>query len=466
MNMQNSQITGLDRLRATVPDYCADVTIGCSEIAGIVSSAIDYSQHLQQTQTQLQSAVSLLSDDQRDAATSCNEARGLSKIALEHLAQGGRAVQDTLQQVTELVELVIALGNHVSTFAHAMQQVRESSLNIEEIAETTNILALNATIKATRAGESGRTFGVVANEVKSLALETRQATDEITRTVENLSAQATEVVERVERGVDASTQTKTSMRQIEQTFAQVSGLVQDVDRQNLQIADATSMIDTRLDEVKSALAAFETAHSLNDGKLRTACDDLGALELDANAMFDAVVHEGLSPQDEFFVDLARMRSSEFVHAAEEALLAGDLTELQLFDTAYRQIDGSNPARFTTGVTQWADKVWQPMLDTLSSAHSSIVGTACSDRNGFLPTHLSERSRAPIGEVVHDTAWCRNGRIILQPIDRIAKSSDASYMMAVYRQEGDGRNYHVVRNVYVPLIINGRRWGDLEVAYRL
>jgi len=50
------------------------------------------------------------------------------------------------------------------------------------------------------------------------------------------------------------------------------------------------------------------------------------------------------------------------------------------------------------------------------------------------------------------------------IDRKAKASTAPYMMAVYRQEGDGNTYVVVRNVYVPLVIGGRRWGDVELAY--
>jgi len=86
--------------------------------------------------------------------------------------------------------------------------------------------------------------------------------------------------------------------------------------------------------------------------------------------------------------------------------------------------------------------------------------------GFLPTHISERSRQPTGDLAHDTKYCRNGRILFGAIDRKAKESTAPYMMAVYRQEGDGRIYEVVRNVYVPLIINGRRWGDFELAYVL
>ena len=86
--------------------------------------------------------------------------------------------------------------------------------------------------------------------------------------------------------------------------------------------------------------------------------------------------------------------------------------------------------------------------------------------GFLPTHLSRFSRAPTGELAHDTRYCRNGRMIFDPIDQKAKDSAAPFMMAVYRQEGDGRSYRVVRNVYVPLVIDGRRWGDLELAYSL
>ncbi|HAL89469.1 MAG TPA: chemotaxis protein, partial [Erythrobacter sp.] len=88
----------------------------------------------------------------------------------------------------------------------------------------------------------------------------------------------------------------------------------------------------------------------------------------------------------------------------------------------------------------------------------------ADMNGFLPTHITDRCRAPTGDVTHDTTYCRNGRVMLYAIDKKAKSQTDPYMMAVYRQEGDGRNYVVVRNVYVPLVINGRRWGDFELAY--
>lgn len=93
-------------------------------------------------------------------------------------------------------------------------------------------------------------------------------------------------------------------------------------------------------------------------------------------------------------------------------------------------------------------------------------SSAGDMNGFLPTHITDCSRAPTGDIEHDTAHCRNGRILFDETDAAAKRSSAPYFMAVYRQEGDGTNYVTVRNVYMPAVINGRRWGDVEVAYQL
>ena len=67
-------------------------------------------------------------------------------------------------------------------------------------------------------------------------------------------------------------------------------------------------------------------------------------------------------------------------------------------------------------------------------------------------------------MAHDTKYCRNGRIIQDPVDLPAKASEQEYIMAVFRHEGDGHSYKVMLNVYVPLRINGRRWGDFELAY--
>jgi methyl-accepting chemotaxis protein len=164
------------------------------------------------------------------------------------------------------------------------------------------------------------------------------------------------------------------------------------------------------------------------------------------------------------VTQAHSMMQELAAHTEAALASGTITSSALFDTDYQPVPGTNPPLFRTRLTDWAHGEWRPFLDRAKSSDSRVLAAACTDMNGFLPTHLTERSRTPTGDLNHDTQFCRNGRIMLEAIDRKAKVSSASYMMAVYRQEGDGDSYVVVRNVYVPLIFGGRRWGDFELAY--
>jgi methyl-accepting chemotaxis protein len=189
------------------------------------------------------------------------------------------------------------------------------------------------------------------------------------------------------------------------------------------------------------------------------------LELQANRMFDHIVHSGLSHEDQLFVDLAKEEADAIVKVTEAAIASGTLTMDDLFDTNYQPVPGSNPPRFTTRLTRWAEQHWQPIIEEMKARRpEAILSCVPTSREGFLPIHLKEFSRQPTGDLAHDTKYCRNGRILIGGIDDIAKASEQDYMMAVYRHEGDGKTFTTVRNVYVPLRINGRRWGDAEIAY--
>ena len=315
-----------------------------------------------------------------------------------------------------------------------------------------------------RAGEAGRTFAVVANEVKGLAADTRKATVEITRTIDALGLEAQQVIERIESGARASGEAKSSVARIEETITGVAHLVEEVDRQNDQIARATGTISDHVQAVQGVLHSFDAAAIENEAKLAIANRRMESLELTASEMFDGIVKAGLSPEDSMMVERAIAHAGNLAAAAEQAIAAGTLTMEALFDQDYRLVAGSNPARYRTRLSDWADAHWRPIIDAVMAEGGAIKMCPPADMKGFLPTHVTDRSRVPTGDLAHDTKYCRNGRILFDPIDRKAKQSSAPYMMAVYRQEGDGQSYEIVRNVYVPLIINGRRWGDSELAY--
>lgn len=399
-------------------------------------------------------------------AEASDEARLLSERAIERLGQGTSLIQSSLGQISGLLELVETLTQHVTGFAAAMEQVRRCSQDIDQIAETTNILALNATIEAMRAGEAGRTFAVVASEVKNLAGETRRATEEITRTIDALGQEASSVIHQIESGAEASRDAKSSVAQIEHTIGGVAELVEEVDRQNDQIARSTGTISGHVVRVQEVLESFDKAAIENEGKLQHAHRHMEALELTASEMFDSIVKAGLSPQDSLMVEQATGHAREVVALVEQAIASGAISEADVFDGDYREVPGSNPPRYRNRFSDWTDANWRPVLDRVVASGGAAKMCSMADMKGFLPTHISDRSRKPTGDILHDTKYCRNGRILFDPIDRKAKRSTAPYMMAVYRQEGDGQTYEIVRNVYVPLVINSSRWGDFELAYVL
>mgnify|MGYP000689982985 CR=1 FL=1 len=463
-------LTEIDRVNASaidrIPRDCGDVTVGCSDVAGIVQAVITSSSRLRNEHAALQDTVAALEADETHIADACEESRALSNRAIERLGEGTHQIHSSLAVVTELLDLVDTLTQHVTGFAAAMGQVRQCSLDINNIAETTNILSLNAAIEAARAGEAGRGFAVVASEVKNLAGKTREATDEIARTIDALGIEAENVISKIEDGAKASGEAKGSVARIAQTIDGVSELVGEVDAQSETIAQANQKVRGHVVSLRGVLDNFANVAGENEQELRRAHTRMEGLELTASAMFDTIVHAGLSPMDSTMVERAQTFAQEILSVTEAALASGELSEADLFDTDYREIPNSNPQRFTTRLSAWADRNWQPTLDRLANGDSRVLTTACSDMNGFLPTHMSRYSQTPTGDLSNDTRFCRNGRKIFDPIDRNAKESTAPYMMAAYRHESDGKTYRVVRNIYLAIHFAGRRWGDLELAYSL
>lgn len=447
-----------------IPESCGAVAVGCTDVAGVVEAVIASSRTLRSEHEALAETVRALEADQHKVAEASDEARLLSERAIERLSEGTALIQSSLGQIASLIELVDTLGQHVTSFSAAIEQVRRSAQDIDDIAETTNILALNATIEAMRAGDAGRTFAVVAAEVKSLASDTRKATEDIAATIDALGGEAAVVIGRIEAGSKVSGEARASVARIESTITNVGALVEEVDRQNDVIARSTGTISGHVDKVQRVLTILDSASRRNEDRLHGVHRRMEELEITASEMFDRIVHAGLSPEDSAMVAQAQALVQELAAHTEAALARGTLTAAALFDTNYQMVPGTNPQLYRTRLTDWAHAEWRPFLDRAKANDPRVLAAVCTDMNGFLPTHLTERSRPPTGDLHHDTQFCRNGRIMLEAIDRKAKISAAPYMMAVYRHEGDGETYQVVRNVYLPLAFAGQRWGNFELAY--
>jgi methyl-accepting chemotaxis protein len=458
------EATDLGAVDAVARD-CGRVAVGCSDAAGYVADVAGRIARQLETLSGLEEVTAALEADQRRVADSTDEARLLSEQAREKLGKGAAMISGSRSQFTELTDLVTQLGARMTSFAGAMEQVRRVSTVIDTIARKTNMLALNATIEAERAGEAGRTFAVVAGEVKKLAQETRSATEQIARTVASLTNEAGTVISEINDGVMKSVVAQRGFATIDETVRDVADIVGQVDSQTDGIARSTGMIHDSVARVREGLSLFLGDARANAATLGDTSARMSAMELLSSGMFNDLVHGGFAAEDRVFVDLAVAERDRIHDITQAALDSGRLHPELLFDRNYVDVPGTDPQQHTNRMNAFADSVWRPELDRIAVSDPRIVAAACTDVNGYLPTHNTTYSRAPTGNVEHDRLYCRNRRIILfDEADRRAKKSTKPFHLSVYRREADGQDFAVVRNVYVPLVFDGRRWGDFELSY--
>jgi methyl-accepting chemotaxis protein len=342
--------------------------------------------------------------------------------------------------------------------------VQTVSSTIEAIARKTNMLALNATIEAARAGDAGRSFAVVAAEVKKLAHDTRSATSQIALTIGELTREAGAVTSEIKTGVERSRAAQLGFGQISDTVREVSEIVGMVDRQTEGIAHSTSLIQTSVDRVKAGLTEFAGDARENGSQLTQAEKRLSHLELLSNSMLDTLANSGAEIDDTPFILKGQEAARMIATAIERGIEGGEVTLEDVFDRDYREVPGSNPLQYETRFCAFADMHVRPILDMFKATDGRIIGSAIGDMNGYLPTHLSERSHPQGPDPVWNDEHCRNRRILIDDTTRNALLSDRPATLATYRMEL-GDRYIPVKNVFVPLFVKGRRWGNFELAYR-
>ncbi len=250
----------MQQMTLSLRDLLHNLTSGIAQLAAATEemaaiseqNAAGVSQQKAETE-QVATAMNEMTATVQDVAKNAEEASGAATESATQAQLGEQVVSQTIHQIK-------TLAHEVANSARAISELKQQSSNIgavldviKSIADQTNLLALNAAIEAARAGDAGRGFSVVADEVRALAFRTQESTGEIEKLISDLQQKAESAVANMDRSAGLAEHTLGSADNVSDAIETISKAVQSIQAMNQQIAAAALQQSTVAEQINRSI---------------------------------------------------------------------------------------------------------------------------------------------------------------------------------------------------------------------
>src|SRR5450830_1960472 len=432
----------------------AGVAFSVKQLAGKVQSQLSAAAQIVASAERVINTEQTTSHLSQQALGSASEARSSS-------AEGHTVLAESIGRMHRLSQQANASREMIEALSQRSEEIQRVTLVIQSIASQTNLLALNAAIEAARAGEHGRGFAVVADEVRGLAGRTATATDEVGVMVADIQQRTAQVVEQIRQ---LSADLHIGVEQVEHAGEQlenIASLAADVEGQVHEIAQGTDTNRAQLDSLFHAVEQMRSDLTVSDEQTRQLADVAVQMEGQAETISERLAEVGLDDYHQRIYDLAREGASRIAEQFEADVLQNRISLEDLFDRSYTSIPNTRPSKFHTRFDGYTDQVLPAIQEGLLPRHEGLVFAIACTQQGYVPTHNKAFSQPLTGDAQVDAVQNRTKR----KFDDRTGIRCGSHQQAVLLQTYTRDTGELMHDLSVPIMVKGRHWGGLRLGYK-